>query len=128
MPLKTNLNDDNVTSLCPQKLIISSYFLISTCPKRWVNKSWWQITLRQWGLTTPNHQSFHKGWRKVLHFTKHYIKVHKNYLVWVQDIEREKSLDQFTFQICASHHNDVATHLKSSPEKWPFQSWAGWNI
>ena len=37
-----------------------------------------------------NHQAFHKGWRKVLHFTKHYIKVqkvHKNYLVWVLEIE-----------------------------------------
>ena len=37
-----------------------------------------------------NHQAFHKGWRKVLHFTKHYIKVqkvHKNYVVWVLEIE-----------------------------------------
>ena len=36
-----------------------------------------------------NHQAFHKGWRKVLHFTKHYIKVHKNCLVWVLEIERK---------------------------------------
>ena len=28
-----------------------------------------------------NHQAFHKGRRKALHFTKHYIKVHKNCLV-----------------------------------------------
>ena len=68
-------------------------------------------------------QAFHKGWRKVLHFTKHYIKV-------IQEIEREESLDQFTFQICAgaSRRNDVATHLKWSLGEWPFQSWAGWHI
>ena len=36
-----------------------------------------------------NHQAFHKGWRKALHFTKHYIKVHKNCLVWVLEIERK---------------------------------------
>ena len=61
-----------------------------------------ETTLRQWVLTTPNHLAFHKGWRKVLHFTKHYIKV-------IQEIEREESLDQFTFQICAgaSRRNDV---------------------
>ena len=64
-------------------------------------------------------QAFHKGSRKVLHFTKHYIKVHK-YIVWVQETEREESLDQFTFQICTSRHYDVATHLKWSLGEWPF--------
>ena len=44
--------------------------------------------------------------------------MHKNYLVWVHEIEWEETLDQFTFQICACCHNDTATHLKWSLGEW----------